>query len=569
MAELELGGCAQLNDSDFANVSFKGLWGVAQNNQGRNDLATIGGAGFNLVRLYNWGPSRQGTEGALNAHIPFLDYAHAQGLKVIVPVSNYFLGNDKYSWNGQNPDANYSFNSAPPDIRKDLMQFIQSITKGGRLDPAVESIAIGNEMDSASIQDPGATAKVQRAIWWVVNLQKELALKFGSAVPQHFLTIPISNGDQGAWTGGIATGGSATTLNTVASWTPNIYANLNVQIVGGTGNGQTRTIVSNTANQLTVSTPWDTTPDNTSAFQIVSPNPVSWFEVFANGAQQGQRVPMNIVPGGPQGTFTANVKGLASYPWYTTEFYNSLNMFQRGDQLKNTLVQYDTGQPSGSTWSQKWPGSKLTVPLFLSELGTSRIVFSTGGNTATTLNDASATWVPNTFAGLSVQIVNGLGVGQTRTIVSNTATQLTVNTPWNPIPNGSSAYQILGPSAQLRQAAAVEDQAQTVENVLKTSTNLMGYTIFEFNDEPNKNNITNGPLTEQFFGITQYSTNQAKFRDGTILYTLPTGETKWAGGVMPNYNYPVYKLTPVAAANGQTLLANLKSIFSQVKSVAS
>src|SRR5262249_18513122 len=31
----------QLNDSDFANIAFKGLWGVNGNNQGRNDLATI------------------------------------------------------------------------------------------------------------------------------------------------------------------------------------------------------------------------------------------------------------------------------------------------------------------------------------------------------------------------------------------------------------------------------------------------------------------------------------------------------------------------------------------------
>jgi hypothetical protein len=93
----------------------------------------------------------------------------------------------------------------------------------------------------------------------------------------------------------------------------------------------------------------------------------------------------------------------------------------------------------------------------------------------------------------------------------------------------------------------------------------IGYTIFEFNDELNKKNITNGPLTEQFFGITLYSPDQSHFRQGKLLYDLPTGPTKWAGGTLPNYNYPVYKLISVQAANGQTLLANLKSIFSQVK----
>jgi hypothetical protein len=110
--------------------------------------------------------------------------------------------------------------------------------------------------------------------------------------------------------------------------------------------------------------------------------------------------------------------------------------------------------------------------------------------------------------------------------------------------------------------AAVTGQAQTVENALKSpENNVMAYTIFEFNDEPNKNNITNGPLSEQFFGITLYNPDQSKFRDGTLLYKLRTGEIKWAGGVLPNYDYPVYKLIPVSDASGQTLLQLLRSII--------
>ena len=45
--------------SDFFTTAFQGLWGVdPTTGQGRQDLATFQAAGFNLLRLYNWGPSR-------------------------------------------------------------------------------------------------------------------------------------------------------------------------------------------------------------------------------------------------------------------------------------------------------------------------------------------------------------------------------------------------------------------------------------------------------------------------------------------------------------------------------
>ena len=63
---------------------------------------------------------------------------------------------------------------------------------------------------------------------------------------------------------------------------------------------------------------------------------------------------------------------------------------------------------------------------------------STGGNTASTLNDTSTSdlagpndtqkpWRPNEWAGWSVKILSGTGAGEFATIVSNTATQLTIS----------------------------------------------------------------------------------------------------------------------------------------------
>lgn len=68
---------------------------------------------------------------------------------------------------------------------------------------------------------------------------------------------------------GTATAGAATTLtNTAKNWAVNQWANYQVRIVGGTGAGQIRTIASNTATVLTVSSAWTTNPDATSTYSI-------------------------------------------------------------------------------------------------------------------------------------------------------------------------------------------------------------------------------------------------------------------------------------------------------------
>ena len=68
---------------------------------------------------------------------------------------------------------------------------------------------------------------------------------------------------------GTATGTqtSTTLQDTTKSWTTDEYANHIVQITGGTGIGQWRSVTSNTSNTLTVAA-WSTTPDATSTYRI-------------------------------------------------------------------------------------------------------------------------------------------------------------------------------------------------------------------------------------------------------------------------------------------------------------
>jgi len=68
---------------------------------------------------------------------------------------------------------------------------------------------------------------------------------------------------------GTATAGGATTLTCgTKNWTTNSWSNSQVRISAGTGAGQIRTIASNTATVLTVSSAWTVNPDATSQFQI-------------------------------------------------------------------------------------------------------------------------------------------------------------------------------------------------------------------------------------------------------------------------------------------------------------
>ncbi len=66
-----------------------------------------------------------------------------------------------------------------------------------------------------------------------------------------------------------ATSATTSTLtNSAATWTTNQWAGWTVSILSGTGAGQRRTISSNTATQLTVSSNWTTTPNATSVYVI-------------------------------------------------------------------------------------------------------------------------------------------------------------------------------------------------------------------------------------------------------------------------------------------------------------
>lgn len=457
-------GDGQLSDADFANTSFQAMWNLGLDPSGqkyRNDLGTMSAHGFDLVRLYDWGPTRgwdtatmRGTE-----HDGFLNRAQALGMKVIVPVSNYFLSNDQYAWNGSNPNAAYDFASAPVDIQGDLDFFVGSVTPGGSIHPAVHSILVGNEIDLGDLNDVDGASRLARGIWWIKNLAERLNLSATSTAPMLSLGA-FSNADQG----------------------------------------------------------------EDLCYQDVPANQ-SWFQEVIHGTSAGDHYPHNYVgadaprstaqPGSPEFesecaafrmahpyAFTFAVTGLATTrPDYASWYYHSYNEYQYDAGLTELLTQYDSGGATTGPWPQQWPAEQFDVPLLITE------------------------------------------TGQTRAGIAD-----------------PEAYQF---------DIVVNRQAQLFEDYFRAhpDSKVMGYTIFEFSDEP--------AMGGSAFGIYMLQTDATYGTppgdvapSGTVLYETQTGETVVNQGGLVTWasiTYPVYQLYPVQYNDGmgtlQVLPVALLAVF--------
>lgn len=89
------------------------------------------------------------------------------------------------------------------------------------------------------------------------------------------LASGLTSGTLTSATGGsVLISGWATATKTAAGWTASDLRHRYLRITGGTGSGQVKVIYDNTATVITVTGFWETTPDNTSTFDIVQPGTV-------------------------------------------------------------------------------------------------------------------------------------------------------------------------------------------------------------------------------------------------------------------------------------------------------
>lgn len=171
---------------------------------------------------------------------------------------------------------------------------------------------------------------------------------------------------------------------------------------------------------------------------------------FLTGANAGRDAVITGVIINPGGTNTIQFAALPSAVANTDTFVIDTGRFFvlcPGTLAAGSFKSYD---PLTSTWTSlsitnlpaTWgtDGRMLCTP----SNDTFATGTSTGTNTSTTLNNTSKTWTVNQWTNYQVRITAGTGIGQVRTIASNTATALTVSAAWTVTPDATSQYAIEG-----------------------------------------------------------------------------------------------------------------------------
>src|SRR2546428_619768 len=195
----------------------------------------------------------------------------------------------------------------------------------------------------------------------------------------------------------VITASSTALADSTKTWTANQWAGRPVVINAGTGAGQTRTVLSNTTDTLTVSPAWDPIPDATSEYVITQTATTLQDITKTWTVDQWAGRPVRIAAGagaGQTGTGSTNTA--------------------------NTL-----------TVSPAW----TTMPDATSEY---RIT-----QASTKLQDITKTWTTDQWKTRVVTIKAGTGAGQSKTVSSNTANTLTVSSKWSTNPDDASTDEIV------------------------------------------------------------------------------------------------------------------------------
>jgi hypothetical protein len=174
---------APLWGTDFNSSTGSGC-GTGTSNTCRDDLATLKEMGVNLIRLYDWDPR--------NKHRNFLDRCASLGIKVLAPVSNYFVKLDSADMKKQIPILLESFSDHP----------------GGDYHEAIAAIIIGNEPELNNFTAANCVEFTNLWIHWEIQqgYQRHVPIghpvdfgKYGGSYPCWGFWDPLVNGFKPNW----------------------------------------------------------------------------------------------------------------------------------------------------------------------------------------------------------------------------------------------------------------------------------------------------------------------------------------------------------------------------------
>lgn len=158
---------------------------------------------------------------------------------------------------------------------------------------------------------------------------------------------------------------------------------------------------------------------------------------------------VDIVPGGthiiyldsalPVSTPASSTFKIDSGVYYVLNAYTAVaaGVFRSYDVVTNTWTSLTTTNLPAS-WGTD--GRIVGTPSYT---GTFASGTATAG-AATTLTNSAKTWTTNQWSNYQVRITAGTGIGQVRTIASNTGTVLTISAAWTTNPDATSEYVIEG-----------------------------------------------------------------------------------------------------------------------------
>jgi len=204
---------------------------------------------------------------------------------------------------------------------------------------------------------------------------------------------------------GTATAGTSTTITTNQNITRDLRG-MFIRITGGPGAGDVRKIASNTIGSnsvITVTAAFSATITTSSTYQLLTPR-----------------------------LFLFNPH--TASPWAYFRYYDwALNTWSADLSI--------AGMSLAAAWGTDAQMAG-TASIFGNQLDSSnRKVFGSATTTVLTLT-SGALWTVNQWTGGVITIVAGTGSGQVRTIASNTASTLTVDTAWGVTPDATSEYII-------------------------------------------------------------------------------------------------------------------------------
>ena len=240
---------------------------------------------------------------------------------------------------------------------------------------------------------------------------------------------------------GMVTTGSTTQIIDASTgiglkqWKTNQWKNYQVRIDWGPGRTQLRPILYNTLNTLTFSdvnyltvNPWANCPLTTTTVANSSFFVIESHQVTVNSdwtTQPDATSNFVILSGGiwnvSQGTTVA--------PFFSFMFYDLLSD-----------VWYQKSTQSGLKTAVFLAGSDLSLERFTETGGTLFTETAAGGGAR--FITATATLVPMQYANFEIRIVGGTGIGQSKSVLSNTTTRINITNDWDITPDNTSVYEV-------------------------------------------------------------------------------------------------------------------------------